>query len=458
MVRNESRPVETIDDVRFIEMRESEFSPLVTRCVVKLMYVGQNRNGSQISREALERMAPTVRGCPIVGYWKDERYDFGDHGSVVTIEEDEIRFSCKTRPYGFVPTDADVWFQKFADDGVEHEYLVTTGYLWTGQYEELESVFDGGKGQSVELDNDTINGHWATDAASGMEFFIINDATFTKLCILGDDVEPCFEGASVTVADATNAPTRYSEDDGARFLFTLSGMMRELRDATAREGGLNMPNPTGDNAGEQFVATTATVSPEDVTESEPQEPEAEPEQLATDEPETPADEPEASADELEQPEELETPTAEDTSEQELEEAPAPEAEAAPDYALEVERLTAENAAMRAELESLREFRLNVEGREKDALIAKYFMLDDDDKADVVAHRDELTLDEIESRLAVAYVRKNVKFDLDAEVEETTELPPVMSFSLDDGVESDDSFAADPVLDALREYKSADSRF
>ena len=31
-----------------------------------------------------------------------------------------------------------------------------------------------------------------------MELFIVNDAIFTKLCVLGDDVEPCFEGASVT--------------------------------------------------------------------------------------------------------------------------------------------------------------------------------------------------------------------------------------------------------------------
>ena len=32
---------------------------------------------------------------------------------------------------------AKVWFEKFLDDDeVEREYVVTEGYLWTGQYEE----------------------------------------------------------------------------------------------------------------------------------------------------------------------------------------------------------------------------------------------------------------------------------------------------------------------------------
>jgi hypothetical protein len=50
----------------------------------------------------------------------------------------------------------------------------------------------------MELDEETLQGHWATDNNSGLDFFIINDAIFSKLCILGEDVEPCFEGSMVT--------------------------------------------------------------------------------------------------------------------------------------------------------------------------------------------------------------------------------------------------------------------
>jgi hypothetical protein len=69
---------------------------------------------------------------------------------------------------------------------VEREYLMTTGFLWTGQFEEAKSVLTEGKAQSMELDDETIDGHWATNVKNNMEFFIINDAIFTKLCILGD--------------------------------------------------------------------------------------------------------------------------------------------------------------------------------------------------------------------------------------------------------------------------------
>ena len=46
--------------------------------------------------------------------------------------------------------DSEVWFQKFEDtddfgNTTIREYLMATGYLWTGQYEECQSVIDNGK-------------------------------------------------------------------------------------------------------------------------------------------------------------------------------------------------------------------------------------------------------------------------------------------------------------------------
>jgi len=40
----------------------------------------------------------------------------------------------------------------------------------------------------MELDEKSLKGHWSTNLKNDMEFFIINDAIFSKLCILGDDV------------------------------------------------------------------------------------------------------------------------------------------------------------------------------------------------------------------------------------------------------------------------------
>jgi hypothetical protein len=96
-------------------------------------------------------MAKTLRGVPIVGAYSDEAHDFTDHGERVVIEDDEIKFTCVTTPYGFVAPDAKVWFQNFKElddkgEEVDHLYLMTEGYLWTGQFAECQSVIDEGKG------------------------------------------------------------------------------------------------------------------------------------------------------------------------------------------------------------------------------------------------------------------------------------------------------------------------
>lgn len=234
---NNNRSVATIDSPEFIDVHP--YNPLISECQIKVMYIGKNRNGSYIDKNTAIQMANSLPGCPIVGYYKEQKEDYADHGEKMVIDGDGLHFLCETKPYGFVAPDAKVWFQKFKDtdefdNEVEREYMMTTGYLWTGQYEEAMSVIEDGKGQSMELDGESIDGHWANDAKTGMDFFIINDALFSKLCILGDDVEPCFEGASIT------AKTFSAEDSFTRSLYS---MMKELKDALGQtEGGSYMPN------------------------------------------------------------------------------------------------------------------------------------------------------------------------------------------------------------------------
>ena len=90
---------------------------------------------------------------------------------------------------------------------------MTTGYLWTNQFPEAQKVFDdNGKPQSMELDGKSLEGHWARDPKDQMEFFIINDAIISKLCILGDDIEPCFEGSSVTAPDISTSFSKSNDE------------------------------------------------------------------------------------------------------------------------------------------------------------------------------------------------------------------------------------------------------
>lgn len=79
------------------------------------------------------------------------------------------------------------------------------------------------------------------------------------------------------------------------------------------------------------------------------------------------------------------------------------------------------------------------------------MLDDKDKADVVSHMSEYSLDEIEAKLALIYVQKNVDFesvDGSAETDAHDEAAPITTFSLDDT--NTHEAGEDLFLNALRE--------
>ena len=99
---------------------------------------------------------------------------------------------------------------------------------------------------------------------------------------------------------------------------------------------------------------------------------------------------------------------------------------------EFEALQAELNSLRAENKELRNFKLNVENQQKDELIASYHMLSDEDKAEVINHKSEYSLDEIKAKLAVIYVEKNVNFDMiDGQEEVESDPEPSMTFSLDE---------------------------
>ena len=77
---------------------------------------------------------------------------------------------------------------------------------------------------------------------------------------------------------------------------------------------------------------------------------------------------------------------------------------------------------------LLDYKNKVEEAKKDELINSFYMLSDEDKADVIAHKNEYSYDDIESKLSVICVRKKVSF---AEVEPAA---PVTTFNLQDSGE------------------------
>lgn len=307
-----------------------------------------------------------------------------------------------------------------------------------GQFEELKKVIAQGQPQSMELQEETLEGHWATDNNLGVEFFIINDAVFSKLCILGDDIEPCFEGSAVTSPEVSK---NFAMDK--EFSQTLFTMMNELKDALSSKGGLDMP--------EEFAEQTETTEEQstEFVEETVEETVAEESVDYTSAEEAPVDA-EAENGEFEMSEE-DKDNSEDSSVDFSENKEAEEEPASEYSAEEFAALQEEIEALRAECQELREFKLNVENEQKDALINSYYMLSEEDKREIMEHKSEFTLDEIKAKLAVIYVEKNVDFSTldgqpEVEVQEKVEEEdPITTFSLD---EEPAGFVS-PLQEALR---------
>ena len=447
---NGYQSIATIRDPEFINLQPNDINPMMSKCEIKVFYLGKNRNSTAIDKPTAQAMAKTLRGAPIVGYYRPDKGDFFDHGDQVIYDGEGIHFQNLTKPYGFVAPDAEVWFQEFEEydengQSVLRTYLMTTGYLWTGQYKEAQQVLmDGGKPHSMELDEDSMMGFWSKEANDDHEFFIINDAIFSKLCILGDDVEPCFEGSSIT---APSVSRTFSLDD--KFKRTLYSMMKELQETL--QGGKETVNIE-----EKQVETKSTVGPGEMPtiEAAAAVPEVTVEApAAVEEPAPVVEEPVATA-EVEEPvaeipaETLDNPveavaaenesnieaTSEfekkedkeddkkeesDDSEKKEDDKEDDKEKKEKDYALiqiEYDELQKSHVDLQAkfnelseEIERLRAFKSEVETKQKDALIAEFYMLSDADKEDVIAHKAEYSLDEIKSKLAIMCFEKKVSY-------------------------------------------------
>ena len=497
--------------VEFINI--TPLNPLISKCQIKVCYVSDepNRNRSIITKEVAKQMANSLPGCPIVGFYNEDKGDFEEHNRIIDISNGKFEIKDTTRPYGFVDLSAKVWFQKFLDDGMtEREYMMTEGWLWTGQYPECRRILAHGNNQSMELDEGTLDAHWSKDSNGDPKFFIINEAIISKLCTLGESNEPCFEGANIT------APTiQFAFEDG--FKEQLFSMMNELKEYLNKGGEKVFTRyavEIGDalwtalysrvedayviesvcEDGEQkFAVVTAddkyyrldfsiaedsviefAVEPvlmEEYTPSE--EPQFDP--VAVDEyakskkaakKDEDDDEPEKKDGEGEEEKcpKCGKPKSECECEDEDDDDDKKKKGKKEKYNLdEIQEYvelsskysdleTNYNAAqekiadLEAQIGELTAFKKSIEKAEKEKMIDSFYMLSDDDKKDVIENIDTYSLDDIEAKLSIICVRNKVSFNLDDDKNNG-----VTTYNLDGGVPADETVPA--WIKALRSVAS-----
>lgn len=310
----------------------------------------------------------------------------------------------------------------------------------------------------MELDEESLDGHWSINNKTGMDFFIINDAIFSKLCILGDDVEPCFEGARITAPEVS---TSFSKIDD-NFKKTLYTMMQDLK--FALEGGQKMTiNEAETTAVEQSVEAVEETEEKEVAVNETSEEMStekdNEEQSVAAEIDNPTEdlssqENFAKADDEEKKEESDKEESEDSAEDsEDKESDSKEEENSEedeedkkkkDYSLletELEQAKIAYADLEEKYQALVAFKEQVDNEKKDALIGSFYMLSDEDKKDVIENKSKYSLDEIEAKLSVICVRKKVNFDLEDASKKDDVEKDVVTYTVNDNENSTPAWIA-----------------
>lgn len=368
-------------------------------------------------------MGRFLPGSPIVGFYNKENKDFEEHNREIEIKDGKFSIIDTTKPYGFVSDTAKVWFQKFIDDGeIEREYLVTEGYIWTSAYPEAQRILEQGNNQSMELEKDSMKGYWSGQVNSKDRFFIINEALIEKLCILGENFEPCFEGSQIK--------TQFSlEQEFAELKNTMFKMINEFKEAL-NEGGSTaiMENEVIEPVVEETPVEETVVVEEQVEETPAEEFAAQEEKSEDEEKnkdKSDKEESEKSEESSEGKEEEKEPKKKEYNLDEISEYV--------DLKAKYEELQSKYSALETEKNSLAEeiaplksYKLEQERKDKQAMIDTFYMLSDEDKADVVANIDTYSLDDIEAKLAVICVRNKVNFNL----EDNSKEQEITTFSLD----------------------------
>lgn len=157
------------------------FNDVLSKARCRIFYKGANRNGTFITDEFANELISTLHYVPVKGIYVGD--DFSDHGT--SRDEGQI--------YGIVPeTNNFAWEQHLDEDGVERTYACTDVLLFTALYPEASEIM--GKGQSMELYEPSLMYH--TAILHGQKQIVFEHGSFLGLQVLGDNVEPCFEGAS----------------------------------------------------------------------------------------------------------------------------------------------------------------------------------------------------------------------------------------------------------------------
>ena len=325
-----------------------------------IAHTGENLNNTSFSLESLVHLADSLAHVPIVGYIKEGEesiYDFSGHEEKITITTDGIDFEYIGVPFGFIPEDHNAHIE--IRDG--KQWLVAEGFLWT-KFNQSIDIFEnnnGKKSQSMEIED--VLGYVDDEGVLHIE-----EAVFSALCILGNDVAPAMTGSTIEYFSTKHTFKDYVKEMALEF--------SKRGDDTVDEKEIK------NNSEEELEKDELKKSPE----TEAEEKQLDDNEQAAEDKKTP---------ELDKTEDTGKTDDDEKSDEEPVEAHKPDGsgdlggeaetvenvgpegtEGAPDttdFEAEVENYKKEIADLKSELSELKQFKLNIETQEKESILSSY---------------------------------------------------------------------------------------
>lgn len=158
-----------------------KYNETISKARCRIFYKYGNRNGTYITDEFAEKLIASVPYTPVKGIY--DTTDYTDHGEVRS----------EGRIYGIVPQEPNfAWEEHLDEDGIVRTYACVDVYLYTAIYKEANEIFN--KSQSMELFSNSVKGDW--QIINGTKYYVFTEGCFLGLQVLGDNTEPCFQGAA----------------------------------------------------------------------------------------------------------------------------------------------------------------------------------------------------------------------------------------------------------------------
>ena len=365
----------------------------------------KNRNGSYITDEYAELLiASATRGdTPVVGFFDPESQTWAAHTGPTLANG-----------YGYIENFIG-WKPLTDTDGVTRDYAVFSVVIFTKYYEEAKKI--RGQNQSMELDPATIMGDWVN--FDGEDYFVYTKGDMLGLCVIGQH-EPCFSVSTFFSKNDESYKSQYQ-----KFSSLLAGLKAQVEEAENTVKGGEQPMDNLENLETPVEEEVKVEEPETFQNNEqPETQEVEEKTVEFEEANTSEESEVESESEPEQEEEQQQP--EEPSEfdvlqekfnalQESYNSLQSEFEAANVKIAELEAANAEIETLRAKNEELQASvtqyeakAAEVEKEKKNILVEKYEKIIGEEEIERFrAMSNDLSYDELESKLAITFANKQM---------------------------------------------------